>query len=56
MENIVSITAGSYHTLAIDEDGDLWSWGYNEYGQIGNGSIGADVCLFLITRKAYSFV
>ena len=23
---------------AVDEDGDLWSWGYNGYGQLGDGT------------------
>jgi len=30
-----SVAAGANHTLAIDEDGDLWSWGANGQGQLG---------------------
>ncbi|RHN70873.1 putative regulator of chromosome condensation 1/beta-lactamase-inhibitor protein II [Medicago truncatula] len=26
---IVGIAAGSYHTLALAEDGSVWCWGYN---------------------------
>lgn len=26
------------HTMAIRTDGSLWTWGYNQYGQLGNGS------------------
>lgn len=26
-----------YYTLAIDKDGNLWSWGRNSHGQLGNG-------------------
>ena len=26
------------HSLAIDENGNLWSWGYNEDGQLGDGT------------------
>jgi alpha-tubulin suppressor-like RCC1 family protein len=37
MDNVISVSAGSRHTLAIREDGSLWSWGNNEYGQLGNG-------------------
>ena len=32
-----AVSTGRYHSLAIDESGQLWSWGYNEYGQLGNG-------------------
>src|SRR5204863_3500680 len=31
------IAAGVNHSLAITEDGALWSWGYNNYGQLGLG-------------------
>lgn len=32
------ICSGQQHSLAIDEDGNLWAWGYNEYGQLGDGT------------------
>ena len=28
----------THSCYAIDEDGELWSWGYNGYGQLGNGN------------------
>lgn len=31
------ISNGQYHTLAIREDGTLWAWGFNQYGQLGTG-------------------
>lgn len=31
----VGIAAGSYHSLALSDDGFVWSWGYNIYGQLG---------------------
>jgi alpha-tubulin suppressor-like RCC1 family protein len=34
----VSAAAGRYHTVAIRSDGTLWAWGFNPFGQIGNGS------------------
>lgn len=35
---IKAIESGRSHTLALDENGLVWSFGYNEYGQLGNGS------------------
>ena len=32
------ISAGDYHSLAIDTAGNLWAWGRNNYGQLGDGS------------------
>lgn len=32
---IVGISAGAYHSLALADDGSVWSWGYNTYGQLG---------------------
>jgi hypothetical protein len=33
----VSVSAGSFHTLAIAMDGNVWSWGLNSHGQLGIG-------------------
>ena len=30
---------GNYHTIAIKTDGTMWSWGKNEYGQIGDNAV-----------------
>jgi len=32
------ISAGVGHTVAIRTDGTLWAWGYNSYGQLGDGT------------------
>lgn len=37
LTNIVAISSGSAHTLALRNDGTVWSWGNNQYGQLGNG-------------------
>jgi alpha-tubulin suppressor-like RCC1 family protein len=34
------VVSGVNHSLAIKPDGTLWSWGYNNYGQLGNGGTG----------------
>jgi len=37
-ERVVSVAVGSWHSLAADEDGVVWAWGWNLYGQLGNGT------------------
>jgi alpha-tubulin suppressor-like RCC1 family protein len=37
MEQVTAIAAGDAHALALREDGSLWAWGHNLYGQVGNG-------------------
>ncbi|ABG57719.1 alpha-tubulin suppressor [Cytophaga hutchinsonii ATCC 33406] len=32
------VAKGSDHTIAVRQDGTLWSWGQNMYGQLGDGS------------------
>ncbi|MGB8169262.1 MAG: choice-of-anchor tandem repeat GloVer-containing protein [Chthoniobacteraceae bacterium] len=34
----VSVATGNIHTAAIRSDGTLWTWGYNFYGQLGDGT------------------
>jgi len=35
-ENWRMVSAGHYHTAAVKTDGTLWSWGANQYGQLGD--------------------
>ncbi|WP_157468163.1 thrombospondin type 3 repeat-containing protein [Desulfatibacillum aliphaticivorans] len=34
ISNVVGLSAGSGHSIALTEDGALWAWGNNEAGQI----------------------
>jgi len=36
---VVGVAAGDYHSLAVKSDGTVWAWGYNDYGQVGSGTI-----------------
>lgn len=38
IQNITQAKAGGIHTCALSTDGDVTCWGYNEQGQIGNGT------------------
>ncbi|XP_055315048.1 probable E3 ubiquitin-protein ligase HERC4 isoform X2 [Sitodiplosis mosellana] len=37
-KNIVQIACGDHHNLALTNEGELWSWGLNNYGQLGIGN------------------
>lgn len=35
LSDIKSIAAGGYHTVALDKEGHIWTWGRNSNGQLG---------------------
>ncbi|MGO8669787.1 MAG: RCC1 domain-containing protein [Capsulimonadaceae bacterium] len=38
LTNVTTISAGGNHSLAIDANGNVWAWGFNMFGQLGNGT------------------
>ncbi len=38
MDNVASVSLGQYHSAAIKNDGSLWMWGCNFYGELGDGT------------------
>ncbi len=39
LTEVMQLAAGDRHTLAVRRDGSLWAWGYNGYGQLGDGTV-----------------
>jgi Regulator of chromosome condensation (RCC1) repeat len=33
-----TLSASFYHSLAVKTDGTVWAWGWNDYGQLGDGT------------------
>lgn len=55
----ISCSAGnnnnsSHHCMALDEDGQVWTWGYNGYGQLGIGSTTSQNIPQLIPQSAFN--
>ncbi len=38
LADVKAIAAGSYHSLALKDDGTVWAWGHNYQGQLGYGT------------------
>lgn len=36
---IVTLAGGMHHALARDSSGNIWAWGHNGFGQVGDGSV-----------------
>jgi alpha-tubulin suppressor-like RCC1 family protein/uncharacterized protein YkwD len=39
VSGVASVSAGQGHCLALKQNGDLWSWGSNSAGQLGQGAV-----------------
>jgi alpha-tubulin suppressor-like RCC1 family protein len=38
LNSIVAIAGGERHNAALDSNGDVWTWGWNYFGQLGTGA------------------
>ena len=38
LSGVTAIAGGRDHTAALKSDGTVWAWGYNYYGQLGDGT------------------
>jgi len=36
-KQVATLASGAYHSLVNMDDGSVWAWGYNWYGQLGDG-------------------
>jgi alpha-tubulin suppressor-like RCC1 family protein len=48
LNDIVSFRCGNSHMLAINSVGSIYGWGYNNYGQVGDGTLDNRHSPFLI--------
>ena len=50
----MQISAGSWHSLAIDTSGNAWTWGRNDYGQLGNNTVNDQILPVKVFASAQS--
>ena len=65
MENVKAFDIGADNSSALTEDGSLYVWGENTFGQIGNGTVGTkfytpvkvleDVCYYDLSDYSWNF-
>jgi len=53
LKNIVAVSAGYGHALALDKYGYVWAWGDNCWGQVGNGRDDDEVLMPVKVQKSY---
>jgi alpha-tubulin suppressor-like RCC1 family protein len=35
---VVAVAAGTNHSAVLDRSGAIWTWGWNDFGQLGDGT------------------
>ncbi len=38
LSNVIAVSAGDRYTAALKQDGTVWTWGWNGFGQLGDGT------------------
>ena len=46
LSGVISLTTGSTHACAVTAGGDVYCWGGNAYGEVGNGEISDEPVLY----------
>jgi alpha-tubulin suppressor-like RCC1 family protein len=43
LSNVRALVVADAHTVALKNDGTVWAWGNNHFGQLGDGTSGVSV-------------
>ena len=54
LENFQRVSCGGQHTLVVNRDGEVWGFGNNENGSLGEGGEGEDI--FFVPTQIKGFV
>jgi alpha-tubulin suppressor-like RCC1 family protein len=38
LNNVIAVSGGYFHSLALESNGTVWAWGFNGDGELGDGS------------------
>ncbi|MCL2861985.1 MAG: hypothetical protein FWE22_06215, partial [Firmicutes bacterium] len=49
LSNVVAISVGSSHSMALDADGRVWTWGNGFDGRLGHGNTTNQLSPMMIT-------
>ena len=50
LSGVTAIAGGYWHSLALKNDGTVLAWGYNGYGELGNGTYTQSVAPFQVSN------
>jgi RHS repeat-associated protein len=54
LTSVTQVAGGFAHSLALQSDGTVWSWGYNHWGQLGDGTTSSTGCSCVATPAPVS--